>query len=788
VVEPAPSPTATPAEVKDLTIAGIQKEECIPEEIPIKDSIGTKKGLMWPRTYALSHSAEPLLTGYSEQGCPVDCGDDWTLDHIEQAILHGPHKSAASSAACAALHAEAEQKIANGFARVIRYGDIKDDLPKKLKISPVACIPHKSKKFRVILDLSFRLRSKNIVFPSVNETTNKLAPPESMVQLGNCVKRIISVMAENHDRDKPFKFCKLDIKDGFWRLVVNETDAWNFCYVLPPKDGKPKPIDDTLLVVPNSLQMGWCESPPFFCAASETARDVIATLLRNSTLLPRHKFEDQMLPLDDIEDPAPTEPQDPTLILEVFVDDFIGGTNDISLKHLTKVSRAMLHGVHSIFPPNEVTKHPGGDSIAEQKIAKGEGKWCFQKEILGWDFDGKEYTIQLPPDKCDKIVALIKKTIKQHSVPLKRFQELAGKLQHASMGIPGGAGLFSPMQVAMAGNPAYIILDPYLTSTLKDWRTIIQFLKHNPTSVLQLVAGYPHLLGYSDACKLGAGGVWSPGLEAFQYIVWQVEWPQDIRENLVTDDNPNGSLSINDLELAGIVLNFLALEIVAPSIKHKHVGTYCDNTSAVSWATKLRTSKSIPAARLLRMLGLRILKSQTSSLTTLNIPGKANDMADVSSRAFQNGEFFLHNLTLSQFFNSKFPLPKNLSWRELRIPQKLTSRVISCLRGEQLTMESLLRMPKVASNTGRTGRTTQDNGKKTPSSPMRQKLSKESFSQHLLQGSGQASTVEELKSAFQRSRKLSRPSPRPLNWQDNIVPSTGMRRLTSSRSKDVSRA
>jgi hypothetical protein len=28
------------------------------------------------------------------------------------------------------------------------------------------------------------------------------------------------------------------------------------------------------LVVPTSLQMGWVESPPYFCAATETSRDI----------------------------------------------------------------------------------------------------------------------------------------------------------------------------------------------------------------------------------------------------------------------------------------------------------------------------------------------------------------------------------------------------------------------------------------------------------------------------------------------------------------------------------
>eukprot|EP00957_Ditylum_brightwellii_P201269 15324864-Ditylum_brightwellii.AAC.1 len=37
-------------------------------------------------------------------------------------------------------------------------------------------------------------------------------------------------------------------------------------------------------------------------------------------------------------------------LLEVLVHDFIGCTNNITTQHLTAVSRAMLHGLHSIYP------------------------------------------------------------------------------------------------------------------------------------------------------------------------------------------------------------------------------------------------------------------------------------------------------------------------------------------------------------------------------------------------------------------------------------------------------
>ena len=81
---------------------------------------------------------------------------------------------------------------------------------------------------------------------------------------------------------------KWDIKDGFWRMDCTEGEEWNFAYVLPQKEGDP-----IKLVVPTSLQMGWVESPPYFCAAMETARDITTeyTDMQVGTL-PKHKFEE----------------------------------------------------------------------------------------------------------------------------------------------------------------------------------------------------------------------------------------------------------------------------------------------------------------------------------------------------------------------------------------------------------------------------------------------------------------------------------------------------------------
>ena len=774
--------TLTPKEQKASVEKALSDPTLFPPDLPsIKENIG-KSDLMHPRTYAAFHKATPLLYSYAKQGCPVDCGPDWSKETILRLLRRGPHRSSMKKDAVVQLRQETSEKIECGYARVVRWGDIKNDIPPKLKISPVAMIPHKSKKYRCILDLSFTLFEDGVSYPSVNDTTTRLAKAEAMAQLGFCVQRIIARMADNFSIASPFIFCKLDIKDGFWRMRVSNKDAWNFAYVLPSIKDNPTE-DDIELVVPNSLQMGWCESPPFFCSGSETARDIIDELVSRPNL-PVHRFTDIMMA--EFRKSKLPESKGGETFFEVFVDDFVCATNNLTDAHLTQVSKAMIHGVHSIFPPPEVTGHPGGDPVSEKKLDKGEGVWSHKKEILGWDFDGKEFTIQLPPKKCDAIVLQIRKLLKMPRPSLNRYQKLAGKLQHASLGIPCGRALFSPIQYAMKHNPQFVPLTPELKQILEDWRYFIQYMKAHPTSVLQLVSNYPDYVGHSDACGLGAGGVWQGGLKQIaRPFLWQLEWPEDIRNSLVTDANPSGTLTINDLELAGLLLNWLALECQPDlHLAFHHVGTFCDNTSAVSWAHKMRTSTSIVAGRLLRMLGLRVHSRQASSLTALHIAGEENVIADIVSRAFKNGKFFEAHSNIVPYFNKNFPLPQSTSWTEFHLPNALVSRVISCLRGELLPMASLRRLPKIVQNTGVTGASMLRCSASIPSSLMKTQPNPSASSPPSQHECEQGVLAEVAKSKFKLARTQSRPSTRPSNWLDNQLPSTKRIKNTNSPSKE----
>ena len=797
--EPTPKPTtsfSTKTQSPNLTThdeANDAAQRAIDDRINLlpnkeerKEVVGKYKhrkpftnGLMNPSKHAKDHPATPILEEYAKSGCPVDCGPDWTMEQIQSALEYGAHPTAKLPEALKCLIKEAEEKEKEGFVHIVRWGDIKSSLHNKFKLSPVAMIPHKSRSFRAILDLSFTLKQAQSQFKSVNETTTKKGNSQAMEQLGNALKRLIARSADAQTEQKDLLFSKLDIKDGFWRLIVNDDDAWNFCYAIPNEDPNAS-LDDTRIVIPNSLQMGWCESPPFFCMASETARDVIQKLLKVE--LPPHPFEARMLPHNF--DSLPLQDLHGTIeLIEVFVDDFIGCTDGITQATLLRITRAMLHGIHSIFPPPSVTGHSGGDPISEKKLDNLDGLWQHVKEILGWIIDGANYTISLPTEKINKIKQTLKSMQKRKKVQLKEFQKIAGVLHHASMGIPGGRGLFTVIWKAMATcMNGWIKITQDIRTVFNDFKWLFQNIVTNKINVPQLVPALPNCHGYSDACKHGAGGVWIlPGPKGTnRYILWSIDLSPDIIARMNTR-----KLSINDLEMAGVLLQWLVLEAHMPTLQHVQAGIECDNTSTVYWSTKF-TARSLIAGHLLRALALRQQICKSAPLLVISIAGELNIMADVASRYSSDNALKKNAPSLLSYFNSNFK--QETSWTEYHLPPRLVPRVMSSLQGTQLTLESWRRLPGLVKNIGTTGAVTQMQSKSTRCCAQQTHSSETWSLQHSLQGCGKAATATAIKLKFKQSLQRSRPSPRPLNWLDTRAPSIEPSTNTTSKSNEPSKA
>ena len=123
----------------------LRKSNTVPTEISVRETISKSLlGLMCPNPpYAKDHDAITLLKGYACDGCPVDYGDDWTQEHIELILQRGPHRSALAKKVVRQLRQETADKITHKYAHMVKWVDIKNNIPKKLNISPVAMIPHK---------------------------------------------------------------------------------------------------------------------------------------------------------------------------------------------------------------------------------------------------------------------------------------------------------------------------------------------------------------------------------------------------------------------------------------------------------------------------------------------------------------------------------------------------------------------------------------------------------------------------------------------------------------------
>ncbi len=732
---------------------------------------------MCPSGLALAHPAAPYLLQYATGGCPVNTGQPWTVEQMEAAIQRGPHSSALEQDAIEQLHAEVEEKVRNKQARLVQWEDIRSNPPTELKISPISMIPHKSRKYRTILDLSFSLRLQDgSRIPSVNENTVKTAPAGAIDQIGHSLSRVIHAFATSSPEEKVL-MAKWDVKDGFWRLDCAEGEEWNFAYVLPQHEGP-----STTLVVPNSLQMGWIESPPYFCAASETARDVAVDYIETPVgSQPPHKFLSHTQTSAAYQDlPATdhyTTPEPFRYLVDVYVDDFIGLAIPTSREQLDHVANGIMCGVHDIFPPHE---EDSNDPISLKKLLQGDGAWDDTKEILGFVFNGSDKTMWLSEGKRDALMDTIKGWLRatrknaNFGIPFRDFRSVLYKIRHAFTSIPAGHGLMSPFYRVLSKEPKTVFLrrNNTLYEALEDCRRFLRQSVSTPTRCQNLVHGWPDIVGVTDASAEGVGGVVFGEGSPTPPTVFRFQWPDDIRRDVRSASNPDGSITNSDLEMAALVMLFLVIEGTVSDLATKRVALYSDNSPSVHWVQRLAARNSDAAMQLIRVLALRMQVHRISPLTTLHIEGSQNSMTDIPSRSFGSVKKW-HCATDHAFltlYNSLFPLPTQDSWTLFRLSSGIATKITSILRTKAIEAGEWRRLQKTGTVIGPTGRASQNLWEWTltfrgsPTSP------EYDSSRASPQGSDQVTSAEAARSQLKRFLRHSRPLARRSPWPSEKTP------------------
>jgi hypothetical protein len=316
--------------------------------------------------------------------------------------------------------------------------------------------------------------------------------------------------------------------------------------------------------------------------------------------LKEHKFTEVALDSDAVRAlPKNATPGDALhYFLDVYVDDFIPMAIATSQEQLEHVATAVMQGIHDIFPANA---NDNEDPISFKKIGKGEGVWALQKDILGFMFDGEvgAKTMQLEGPKRDFLLAILQKWIRAANsgmapIPFAEFESVTSKLRHAFISIPAGCGLLSPCNTILAKRPPTVALgrNKALLQAIRDCRTILREATTHPTPCKELVPAWPDFVGVKDASKHGVGGVIVGENKACTPTVFRVEWPQCIKNLLVSEDNPAGSITNSDLEMAGLLLLWLVMEEVCGLEATTHCALFSDNSPTVHWVRRMATRGS----------------------------------------------------------------------------------------------------------------------------------------------------------------------------------------------------
>ena len=108
------------------------------------------------------------------------------------------------------------------------------------------------------------------------------------------------------------------------------------------------------------------------------------------------------------------------------------------------------------------------------------------------------------------------------------------------------------------------------------WQYSWQWRGVEPSSV-NLPKNQHGVQNWSLDCQKGVGGVVVGKLSNCTSVVFRWEWPADIKNNIVLFSNPTGGLTNSDLEMAGLLILWLVLKGVCPSLREKCVTLFSDN-------------------------------------------------------------------------------------------------------------------------------------------------------------------------------------------------------------------
>ena len=450
----------------------------------------------------IPHPAAPLLETFRQQGAPAAFVDPWTVARKDAAVAINGYASTLRFQGF--LEQEMVDMIKQGFWVALPYEKVRH--LKDLRLSQAGVIPQRDRRPRTIVDYR---RS------GVNDSTIDQAPTESM-QFGRALERGLHKILTAAPEHGPVYMLKNDLADGFYRIFLDPAGSLALSMVLPVPQGA-----EPLVAIPLTLPMGWRESPPNFCALTESIVDVALASFSTDWKPPRH-------PMEKLAITAPPPPPDKRVVhthttlstdtpssnvtdevrhLDVFVDDLLMFAQG-SHATLDLLRRQLFHVTDSFLRPNDEHDSHRREPISISKLEKGDGCWTTYKKMLGWMVDSVRKTIELPPERHQRLLHILDDTRRKKRISVRKCQKLLGELRSMVLAISGGDGFFSQLQYELThATKKRVRITRVVRDHLDDLYALAQDIGNRPTRIAELFPSDPgHIFGTCDASGLGMGG------------------------------------------------------------------------------------------------------------------------------------------------------------------------------------------------------------------------------------------------------------------------------------------
>jgi hypothetical protein len=215
---------------------------------------------------------------------------------------------------------------------------------------------------------------------------------------------------------------------------------------------------------------------------------------------------------------------------------------------------SLLHAIDKVFDSRKHSTRR--QAVSTSKLENGDASFSTHKRILGWDVDTYHMQPSLPKHCLDTITALLQTYLQQWHTSMRKWAKLIGVLQSSAPALYGAHHLFSILQhAAKHQRRRPIRITPLLRMVLQDWQLLVNDIHTTPAPLHTVVPTAPTLLATTDASHLGMGGTWTSVIEGTpRHYLWRTPLSSPLQKQLITADNPGGSITINDLELSAILI------------------------------------------------------------------------------------------------------------------------------------------------------------------------------------------------------------------------------------------